>query len=89
MTTASAAMFATKSLNGKIDSFKANRTISRLFQSGSGRFILKLRDKLKLITRFVEDFKSKFSSTVNYGKGGCSIANMDSKFILKFSFLKY
>lgn len=70
-----------------VTTFDAFELVQRNFKSSTGRYTLKLKDKLTLITKFITEFGVNFSAALNYGVGGCSISNVESK-ILFFKCIK-
>jgi len=58
--------------------------IGNTFNSSSGRYISKLKEKMTMISKFTNEYGVQFSTAVNYSLGGCSISSFSGKIIFYF-----
>jgi len=56
------------------------------FNTNPGRFTLKLKEKLALIIKFINDFKVTLSGAYESTIGGCSSSNIDGEIKIIFFF---
>ena len=74
-------MSGTFGIKGSINTSLAFRQIGKIFESSTGIYSFRLKEKVNLVSKFINEFNTNFSSTINYGLGGCSISTMDGKII--------
>ena len=68
------------SASGGLNTHKCCKHVDRLFNSSTGSYCSKLKDKLKLIMKFIHEFEINLSTALNYGQGGCSIFSIEGNY---------